>query len=95
MLMLSRQVPQLYCSWWFGYLVPGGAPHHHGCRRQLEEISDLLDAADPVLSQKLNRLDCAEIYFAYRMVLVMMRRELPLSEVPPSVIGPEVQYSCG
>ncbi len=47
----------------------------------MEEISDLLDGADPALSQKLARLDCAECYFAYRMVLVMMRRELPLSEV--------------
>lgn len=52
-----------------------------GIKRQLEEISDLLDGADPALSQKLARLDCAECYFAYRMVLVMMRRELPLPEV--------------
>jgi len=60
---------------------------HPACRRQLEEISDLLDGADPALSQKLARLDCAECYFAYRMVLVMMRRELPLPEVPLWVVA--------
>lgn len=52
-----------------------------GIKRQLEEVSGLVDTADPALSQKLVRLDCAECYFAYRMILVMMRRELPLPEV--------------
>ena len=50
-------------------------------REQLEEIGDALDRVDPGLMQVLTRLDCSECFFAYRMVLVMMRRELTLSEV--------------
>ena len=80
-------------------ISPADEWQHHrsvpaACRRQLEEVSDLLDVAAPQLSQKLNRLDCSEIYFAYRMVLVMMRRELPLSEVLLSAFSFQVYYFC-
>ena len=50
-------------------------------RQQLGEVSDVLDQADPALADALNRLDSAELFFAYRMLLVLMSRELKLSEV--------------
>ena len=50
-------------------------------RQQLGEVSDVLDQADPALADAFTRLDCSELFFAYRMLLVLMSRELRLSEV--------------
>lgn len=50
-------------------------------RQQLGEVSEVLDQADPALADAFSRLDCSELFFAYRMLLVLMSRELRLSEV--------------
>ena len=58
----------------------------HSCalhRDQLQDLSDVLASTDAMLMQRLNQLDSAECYFAYRMLLVMLRRELSLPQVGP------------
>ena len=65
-----------------------GARHceMHFCalhRDQLQDLSDVLASTDAMLMQRLNQLDSAECYFAYRMLLVMLRRELSLPQVGP------------
>ena len=56
-------------------------------RDQLQDLSDVLASTDAMLMQKLNQLDSAECYFAYRMLLVMLRRELSLPQVGPWAIA--------
>lgn len=40
-----------------------------------------MGALDPPLGDKLRRLKADHCHFAYRMVMVLMRRELPLDQV--------------
>lgn len=51
------------------------------CREQMEQLAEVLQQADPILMDQLARLGCQECYFAYRMLLVLMRRDLKLPEV--------------
>lgn len=51
-----------------------------GIKAQLHKVSRILADTDPVLHRKLKALGAADCTFAYRMVLVMLRRELPLGE---------------
>jgi Rab-GTPase-TBC domain len=51
-----------------------------GIRNQLNKVSSILSDTDPTLHKKLEALGAADCMFAYRMVLVMLRRELPLGE---------------
>ncbi|XP_024394750.1 rab GTPase-activating protein 22 [Physcomitrium patens] len=47
-----------------------------GIRRQLNLVSAIIKAADPLLFQHLTSLGCEDCTFIYRMVVVLMRREL-------------------
>jgi len=51
-----------------------------GIRTQLNKVASILSDTDPTLHDKLEKLGSADCMFAYRMVLVMLRRELPLGE---------------
>jgi hypothetical protein len=46
------------------------------------QLSVLLSRADPVLHQRLKALQCADCLFAYRMVVVLLLRDLPTAQVP-------------
>lgn len=48
---------------------------------QLRQLSAVLGSADRVLMHQLRALGAAECHFAYRMIVVMMRRDLPISQV--------------
>lgn len=52
------------------------------CRQQLEMLSEVLERYDPVLHHHLRHVGASDCVFAYRMLLVMLRRELQLPEVP-------------
>lgn len=49
-----------------------------GIKRQLSRVARIISDTDPVLYKKLEALGVSDCMFAYRMVLVMLRRELPL-----------------
>ncbi|KAL4526043.1 hypothetical protein Ndes2437B_g07312 [Nannochloris sp. 'desiccata'] len=51
-----------------------------GIRMQLNKVASILSDTDPTLHNTLEKLGSADCMFAYRMVLVMLRRELPLGE---------------
>lgn len=51
-----------------------------GIQSQLNQVSRIISDTDPKLFKKLNSLGISDCMFTYRMVLVMMRRELPLHE---------------
>lgn len=51
-----------------------------GIRDQLERVARVLKDTDPALYRRLEALGAADCTFAFRMVLVMLRRELPLGE---------------
>jgi hypothetical protein len=46
------------------------------------QLSVLLSRADPELHQQLKALQAADCFFAYRMVVVLMLRDLPTAQVP-------------
>ncbi|KAL4444555.1 hypothetical protein ABPG77_002372 [Micractinium sp. CCAP 211/92] len=48
-----------------------------GIRHQLQQIARVLRDTDPQLYSKLQQLGAEDCMFAYRMVVVMLRRELP------------------
>lgn len=48
----------------------------------LLQLSVLLSRADPELHQQLKALQAADCLFAYRMVVVLMLRDLPTAQVP-------------
>ena len=52
-----------------------------GIRNQLKDISDIIENTDPKLFSKIVDLGDENCMFAYRMVVVLMRRELPLVDV--------------
>lgn len=51
-----------------------------GISSQLQTVSNVLKKKDPVLYKKLEALDASHCHFAFKMVLVMLRRDLPLNE---------------
>lgn len=51
-----------------------------GIRMQLGQIANILHDTDPALFARLRELDCADCTFAYRMVVVRLRRELRYRE---------------
>ena len=65
------------------------------CREQLTDLSKILERADPVLFHHLRHIKAADCFFAYRMVIVQLRREMPMEQVKitrtlPSCLGPAV-----
>lgn len=56
-------------------------PPFHLHRQQLLQIARIIQDTDPGLFKKLDQLEATDCMFAYRMVIVMLRRELPLAEV--------------
>lgn len=50
-------------------------------RQQLRLISAILERTDPMLFRHLRHLAAEDCMFAYRMVIVMLRRELPAENV--------------
>lgn len=52
-----------------------------GIKNQLKEISGILENTDPKLFAKIASVGDAHCMFAYRMVVVLMRRDLPLEDV--------------
>ena len=52
-----------------------------GILRQLSRLQGLLSEVDPHLHTKLQELGADDCRVAYRMVVVLMRRELPLEQV--------------
>ena len=50
-------------------------------RQQLLQIARILADIDPTLFAKLQALGASDCMFAYRMVVVMLRRELPAAEL--------------
>ena len=51
-----------------------------GIRRQLNMVSSIIKACDPQLYQHLEKLGCEDCTFIYRMVVVLMRRELSFEQ---------------
>jgi hypothetical protein len=51
-----------------------------GIQAQLGRVAKILADTDPALFKRLESLEVADCMFAYRMVIVMLRRELPLEE---------------
>lgn len=52
-----------------------------GIKDQLKEVSGIVENTDPKLFLKISSLGDKICMFAYRMVVVLMRRELPLADV--------------
>ncbi|KAL6781384.1 CGL44 [Auxenochlorella protothecoides x Auxenochlorella symbiontica] len=52
-----------------------------GIKHQLLQLAHILSDTDPPLYARLRALDSGDCMFAYRMVVVMLRRELPLPRV--------------
>jgi hypothetical protein len=52
-----------------------------GIAAQLRQVGRVVGDTDPALGARLAALGAADCTFAYRMVVVMLRRELPLREV--------------
>lgn len=63
-------------------MYEGGSVGHH--REQLRGLAKILEQADPVVFHHLRQIGAGECFFAYRMVIVQLRRELPLAQVLPS-----------
>ena len=57
------------------------APRLGLCREQLATLAKILERADPVLSHHLRQIRAGDCFFAYRMVIVQLRREMPLQQV--------------
>lgn len=51
-----------------------------GIRRQLNLVSEIIKHSDPPLFQHLGTLGCEDCTFIYRMVVVLMRRELSFEQ---------------
>lgn len=51
-----------------------------GIRRQLNLVSSIIQESDPPLFQHLGTLGCEDCTFIYRMVVVLMRRELTFEQ---------------
>jgi hypothetical protein len=51
-----------------------------GIRRQLNLVSEIIKHSDPQLFQHLGTLGCEDCTFIYRMVVVLMRRELSFEQ---------------
>ena len=49
-------------------------------REQLRSLALLLEQADAVLFHRLRQIGAGECFFAYRMLIVQAKRELPLSQ---------------
>jgi hypothetical protein len=54
--------------------------HEAGVRAELDALGRALAETDPALWARLRALGAADCAFAYRMVVVLLRRELPLGE---------------
>lgn len=50
------------------------------CREQLRGLARILEQADPVVFHHLRQIGAGECFFAYRMVIVQLRRELPVAQ---------------
>lgn len=62
-----------------------------GVRAQLRMLGRVLEHKDPVLMHHLRHVGAGECLFAYRMVLVLMRRELSLANVRQAPLLPPLQ----
>ncbi|KAK9915184.1 hypothetical protein WJX75_005786 [Coccomyxa subellipsoidea] len=51
-----------------------------GMREQLRGLARVLEQADPVVFHHLRQIGAGECFFAYRMVIVQLRRELPMAQ---------------
>ncbi|KAG0612891.1 hypothetical protein M758_6G060300 [Ceratodon purpureus] len=51
-----------------------------GIRRQLNMVSSIIKSSDPQLYRHLRKLGCEDCTFIYRMVVVLMRRELSFEQ---------------
>lgn len=51
-----------------------------GVFHQLKLVGDILERADLAIFHKLRQLGCGDCRFAYRMLVVLMKRELDLSQ---------------
>lgn len=56
-----------------------------GVHAQLRQLSGVLERTDAVLHHRLRQLGSAECFFAYRMLVVALRRDLPLEQVGGSL----------
>jgi hypothetical protein len=52
-----------------------------GIFSQLRSLGAVLGVADATVAHKLRTIGAAECHFAYRMIVVLMRRDLPLQQV--------------
>jgi hypothetical protein len=51
-----------------------------GIRRQLNKIGDIFRTGDPVLYSHFEKVQAEDCYFVYRMVVVLLRRELTFEQ---------------
>ncbi|KAH7297655.1 hypothetical protein KP509_25G005500 [Ceratopteris richardii] len=51
-----------------------------GIQRQLQMVSNLLKLSDPQLYKHLEMIEAVDCFFIYRMVLILMRRELTFEQ---------------
>ncbi|KAH7421959.1 hypothetical protein KP509_13G083500 [Ceratopteris richardii] len=86
--LLSPFVAQLdedYQAFWCFVQFMNTARHNFrldetGIRRQLNKISSIFKVADPHLYSHLESIDAQDCYFVYRMVVVLLRRELTFEQ---------------
>lgn len=59
-------------------------------------LLQVLESSDGPLMYQLKHLGAAECHFAYRMVVVMMRRDMPMPKVTAAVgqLQLDVSWSC-
>ncbi len=63
------------------YAIPMPPPPAQLPLRHAACFPQLLDMSDKPLTFRLHQLGAAECHFAYRMLVVLMRRDLPLPQV--------------
>lgn len=51
-----------------------------GIRRQLQMVSKILKLSDPQLYKHLEKIEAVDCFFIYRMVVILMRRELSFEQ---------------
>ena len=58
------------------------------CREQLTALARIIERADPVLFHHLRHIKAADCFFAYRMLIVQLRREMPIEQVRITIAVP-------
>lgn len=79
--LLDEDYQAFWCFAYFMYAVRQNFRFDEvGIRGQLQTVSKILKLGDPQLHQHLESIQAADCFFIYRMVVVLMRRELSFEQ---------------